>query len=256
MDNNYIEVIIIKEEILFLNDKFEQIKKMGWIKSLRNGTTGIGYTFETLLSKKEDHLQKPDFNGIEIKTMKYFSKKKIHLFNLTPDGDILHPIKTIVEQLGYPDKDFPKFNVFNVSINTNEIKKVGKKQIKLFVNKYDEKIELLELCKNGDINKLNISWSFQSLKEVLMLKLNTLSIVKACYKKVNDDDYFYYNKINYYKLKTFEDFIFLIEKGIITITFKIGIKKNTDNLGEIHDRGTDFSVLEENIEMLFNKINI
>ena len=89
-----------------------------------------------------------------------------------------------------------------------------------------------------------------------MLKLNTLSIVKACYKKVNDDDYFYYNKINYYKLKTFEDFIFLIEKGIITITFKIGIKKNTDNLGEIHDRGTDFSVLEENIEMLFNKISI
>ena len=27
---------------------------MGWVTSLRNGPTGVGYTFECLLNKKED----------------------------------------------------------------------------------------------------------------------------------------------------------------------------------------------------------
>ncbi len=256
MSNNYIEVIIIKEEILLLNEKFEQIKKKGWIKSLRNGTTGIGYTFETLLNKNEDRSQNPDYYGIEIKTMKYFSKRKLHLFNLTPDGDYSNPIKRIVEQFGYPDKDFPEYNVFNISINSIEYKKVGDKNLKLYVDRNKEKIELLELCANGNISKLYISWSFNSLKKLLELKLNTLAIVKACYKKINFDDYFLYNKIDFYKLKNFYEFISLIENGIITITFKIGIRKNSENLGEIHDRGTDFSILNENIELLFDKIHI
>ena len=35
---------------------FEKVKNKGWIKSLRKGDTGIGYTFETLIGKKEENL--------------------------------------------------------------------------------------------------------------------------------------------------------------------------------------------------------
>ena len=37
------------ENFIILRDKFQKIKKMGLIEPLRKGTTGIGYTFETLL---------------------------------------------------------------------------------------------------------------------------------------------------------------------------------------------------------------
>ena len=46
-----------------LLQKFEEIKEMGWIKSLRKGPTGIGYTFEKLIGKDEDSLCCPDFNA-------------------------------------------------------------------------------------------------------------------------------------------------------------------------------------------------
>ena len=48
--------------------RFLRIKQLGWIKSMRKGPTGVGYTFEELLNKKEDHLPLPDYKGIEIKT--------------------------------------------------------------------------------------------------------------------------------------------------------------------------------------------
>ena len=63
-----------------LHKKFLTIKKQGWIKSMREGATGVGYTFETLLGKQEDYFPIPDYEGIEIKTMRYFSKMEIFYF--------------------------------------------------------------------------------------------------------------------------------------------------------------------------------
>jgi len=36
--------------------KLSKIKKMGYVKSKRNGPTGIGYTLETLLKIKENNI--------------------------------------------------------------------------------------------------------------------------------------------------------------------------------------------------------
>ncbi len=241
------------KEILLLNKKFNEVKKMGWVKSLRNGTTGIGYTFETLLGKKEDRSSNPDYYGIEIKTMKYFSKKKIHLFNLTPNSSPLI-IKKIMEKFGYPDKDFPEYKVFHVSFKVNKLKRLKNEIIKLNVNNEKKVIELIELGNNFDFEKVFLSWSFESIKNVLNLKLSTLAVVKACYKKIENEDYFFYNKINFYRIRSFDNFINLLNNGIIDVNFKIGIKKNSENLGEISDKGTDFSIMEKDINLLFQEI--
>lgn len=42
-------------DILQLKNKFIEISNMGWIKSMRGGSTGIGYTFEYYLGKSEDN---------------------------------------------------------------------------------------------------------------------------------------------------------------------------------------------------------
>ena len=235
-----------------LYKKFIKIEKKGWVESKRSGTTGIGYTFDELLGKKEDDFPIPDFKGIEIKTMRRYSKRKIHLLNITPDGDFLFPIKRILDILGYPDKNYPEYKVLYLDLNAKEFTSIGYyKKAKLFVNREKEKVDVIALNSNGKNLEVNISWSFQLLRERLNLKLKYLAIVVADSKFLDGKEYFHYNDIKLYKLKSFEDFISLIEKGDIVINFKIGINKSENKLGHIHDSGTDFCIKEKNIKYLF-----
>ena len=71
MDNTFIEI----------KRKFLEIKNKGWIKSVRNGSTGIGATFEYLLGMEENNLEIPDYNEIEIKTKRNYSKSYTTLFH-------------------------------------------------------------------------------------------------------------------------------------------------------------------------------
>lgn len=238
-----------------LEKKFNKIKSMGWVQSLRNGPTGVGYTFETLLNKKEDNLQLPDFKSIEIKTMKYFSKRKLHLFNATPESYIFSPIKTVIKYLGYPDKDYPQYKVFNISLNAVRETKVGKNYIILNVDKQKRRIYLYSRTIRNEVFRLNLHWSFDYIDNIIRKKMENLAVVWACYKRENDVDMFYYTKIDFYKYKGIDSFIELIENGLVEITFKISIYKDIEKLGILRDRGTDFSIYERDLNLMYDKIN-
>lgn len=240
-------------KILFY--KFCRIRKMGWIESLRNDCSGIGYTFETLIGKKPDHLQRPDYYGIEIKTLKYFGKGKIHLFCSTPDGDSSFSVEKIVKVLGYPDKQFKMFKILCVELNAINYSNIGGKLLKVQVNWESRKIELLAYDIYFNKIDINISWSFDLLKKAIYSKLKKLAIIKANCKDENNKKYFYYRHISFYKFKNLKIFLQLIEKGYIGISFNIGIRKKEENLGKLNDRGTNFFIEEKNIELLFDKID-
>ena len=57
-----------------MKEKFRQIQNIGLCKSLRKGTTGICFTFESLIGKSEDRSFEPDFKGIEIKVKLAYTK--------------------------------------------------------------------------------------------------------------------------------------------------------------------------------------
>ena len=58
------------------------------------------------------------------------------------------------------------------------------------------------------------------------------------------------------EIKDFETFLKLLEDGIITITFKINVYTEGKKIGMIDNHGTDFSILDNNIELLYNKVDI
>ena len=93
-----------------LKKEFNKIKNIPLNKSLRIGPTGLGYTFESLLNKKEDNLYFPDFKGIEIKTKLGYTKSSLTLFTLTPTKENDRSIKYILENFGYPDKNKKEFS--------------------------------------------------------------------------------------------------------------------------------------------------
>lgn len=247
----------MQEEIKSLNKQFERIRDIGWIQERTKGLGSCGYTFERLLEKSEDDFPVPDYNNIEIKVMNDNTKTNLHLFNLTPDGDYLFPIKRLLYEIGCPEKDDRTKRKLYVTLNATNYKKlVFGRKAKISVNYEKEKIELIILNnKDEDIN-IGVSWSFDYLKERLELKLKYLAFIRVASTIICGEGYYHYHKINFYKLRDFNTFIDLIDKGIIEITFKIGIHKEGTKIGKVYDHGTDFSIRVIDIERLFEEIKI
>ena len=53
--------------------EFKKIKEMGFVPSLRKGSTGIGYTLETMLRITENNAAASDIEGAELKTHRHNS---------------------------------------------------------------------------------------------------------------------------------------------------------------------------------------
>ena len=159
--------------------------------------------------------------------------------------------------MGYPDKDNPKNKVLYRSFSGAIYNKMiyGRSGI-LKVNYEKEKVELIVYDHHGNDINLGISWSFSWIQERLNLKLRYLALVYARSTIILSDGYYKYDKINFYKLKDFNTFLSLIEKGIIEVTFKIGVYKSGRRTGEIYDHGTDFSIKPENILLLYDEIKV
>ena len=245
----------MKEELKKLKEKFEIIKKMGWVPQKGQGFRSCGYTFETLLEKETDTFPLHDYSRIEIKVMNDNTKTNLHLFNLTPDGDYLFPIKRILDELGCPCKENHEEKKLYKTFSAKDYTKMvfGRKVI-IKVNYEKSKVELIAYNYQNENMNIGISWSFDYLKERLFLKLNYLAFVRVSSCFMYDGGYYRYHDITFYKLKDFDTFIKLIAMGIIEITFKIGTHKDGNKAGMLYDHGTDFSIKVENLEMLYEKI--
>ena len=246
----------METNILQLLKKFEEIKQEGLHKSLRNGSTGIGYTFECLIGKSEDTSFSPDFKGIEIKTKLGYSKTPLTLFSLTPKSNNDYTIKNLVFRFGYPESSFSEFKVLRALAVCNSKVLVAKRYFfDLVVDRNDKKIKLLIKNINGEILSSDVFWDFEELKNRLETKLNYMALVIGYPYVYSNVTYYKYFKMTIYKLRFFDDFLELIEKGIIKIIFNIGIDKSILNYGKIYDHGTSFKIPTAYIYKLFNKID-
>ena len=245
----------MNENIIILKKEFKRIKNMGWIKSVRKDKGGIGITFEKMIGVQENSLEIPDFGDIEIKTKRAYSKSYTGLFNCTPTGPHYHEVERLKEKFGYPDKNLKKFKVLNASVSTTEKQKVGINfYFQLSIDKINQKIFLHVFDKFDNLVEKCVYWDFDILEEKIYRKLSKIAFVKAIVKKINKEEYFKYYDLKIYKLKSFDKFIELIERGIIRITFKIGIYKSGDKIGKIYDHGTSFNIRGCDLEKLYDLI--
>lgn len=240
----------MKEDILELNTLFLKIKAKGWIKSLRNGTTGIGYTFEKLINKDEDQLQKPDFGSIEIKTYRNSSTKRIHLFATVPDGDEEEPLKKVLHEIGYPSKYDKNKLICNITLNSRRITQVGLYKKIIIENDYFRNKLVVKASKNGKDLGLDISWSHNKIRNVINNKIRYLALINADSKIENGVEYFKYQDIHFYQIKGYYTFLNLIDKGFIELSFQLVEKDN----GQVKDRGSNFSIYAKHINMLYDEI--
>lgn len=244
----------MQENIKKLKYLFMKIRNMELTESLRTGTTGLGFTFETLIGKTEDSDFLPDFNGIEIKTKLGYTKSPITLFTLVPHKHDESSIKYILNNFGYPDKS-KEFKCFrgDVFYNFNNI--IANKYIfKTAVDEKEDKLKLIIYDKNFNMINDAIYWDLEELRTRLFIKLNYLAIIKGYPYRRGGKVFYKYTTLSVYKLKGFEAFLKLLKQDKIYIVFNIGMHKSANRFGQICDRGTAFRIRLDSINELFDKI--
>lgn len=235
-----------------LEKRFEAVKKQGYIKSLNEYKNSVGITLENALGASGENFNIPDFDDIEIKAVRGYYDAEFDLFNSAPDGKYINSTKWISENYGYPDRVYKDINVFKGNIFCNSIKSIGiKYRFKLDINKEEKRIYLNIYNSKYDLINKDIFWDFDTLEEKLIRKDSKIALFWYCKKYIEGSTYFYFYKMKYYELQSFEKFIEGIEKGIIFLTFKIGVNKSGRNAGQFVDHGTSFRISKENLRKLF-----
>ena len=64
--------------------EYAKICGMGWIRTHRTGSTGIGKTLEDLLGIMENNKDEPDFGEYELKSCRLSSNSMLTIFTKTP----------------------------------------------------------------------------------------------------------------------------------------------------------------------------
>lgn len=230
-------------------EKFNLIKRKGYIKSIYNDCGAAGKMFETLLDKKLDNKRLPDFKSIEIKTITNSSKYPITLFSCLPVKEGYTSSETIeylLNNYGYNKKENCKCLMINVKDGKIKYCKNGFG----FMIKVSHKWKKIYLCifyKNR-IFDTSIYWSFEEIYNIFSEKLKQLVCIKYTQNITHSDKMFYYYRINCYILKTFNDVILAIKDGIITINFNLSF---TDGIVRYH--GINFVIFEKDLLRIYEK---
>ena len=246
----------ITKKIKKLKKEFKKIAEKGYIKGIYNNSASIGRTFESELNLEMNKNSVPDYEGIELKTRRTYSKSMITLFNAVPDGNKPLELSRLRDKYGWPYKRDKKYKALYAEVYGNIIKSAGTKyKYKLEVNRQDEKIYLCIYNKEERLIEKEVYWSFNYLKEKLFNKLKILAIIEAWPNKIDGWNYFKYYRINFYKLKKFDDFINLIENGKIKLSIRIDIYVDKENYGKMYDHGCGFSISKKDINLLFYNLS-
>ena len=243
------------KNITKLREEFEKIKPKGYIKGICNGVSSIGRTFENELRLPDNDFSVPDYYGIEIKTRRSYSKSVITLFNAVPDGENLFEVERLKNTYGYPCKKDRRYKVLYVDAYGNKLNFAGiKYQYKIDIDRTLKRVYLCVFDKYGNSIERKVYWSFDYLQERLNNKLNFLAVIKAWTKKIEGVEYFKYYKMDVYKFKKFDTFINLLEDGTIGISLKVDIYLSANRYGKAYDHGCGFSINEEDLSKLYNKL--
>ena len=221
-----------------VQNKLQEIKNKGFIESLRRGSTGIGYTFETLFGVEENNIPIPDIGGrVEIKTIRKDSQSLITLF--TFNKGVWHiKQKELIQKYGYIDEK-GRFALKNTVFYDKPISQ----GLRLEIDEDKNTIHLLDSA-NGEIIA---TWDVYVIVGKFMAKLSRLLIVLAERKVIDGKEYFYYNKAYLLTDPSARSFIKAFKKSIIGIDLRMHLKEN----GAVRNRGTAFRIKEKDLLELY-----
>ena len=244
----------MNSDILALKEKLDKIKNLGWTECENKNKSVTGKTLENLLEINPDNFEIPDYNTVEIKSKVSKRENYIDLFCATPDSYVLET-KRLYDKYGYLDSN--NYKILNFVLYGEFLKPINNEySARLRIDYKNKKVIMEVYNKDNELIDNLSSWSFELLEEKLSRKLNYVCFVEGDKKFSHNTLYVRYDKYKFYKLKKFSDFIQLLKRGQIRISFTLGVYKSGIKSGKMHDHGTQFSIRKENMKLLFDEIEL
>jgi len=229
------------------------IGRRGFIKTMREGDTGIGFTLESLLGIKANSGKTPDFKGIELKSsrltqgrsgMTATNKSRTTIFSQVPDWSISRLKSTGDILFGRG-----KFNEENNRFQLRHSLYANKLNSYLLGLEVDEAKALVhQIHVVNQVKTVDVSWKVGKLVERLLEKHKQTCWVNAATKSTGKDEAFHYQTVRYTSGVNTPKLTLLIDAGIISVDY---VMKEIENK-KAKDQGYLFKMKHDDIPLLFN----
>jgi len=219
--------------------KLKVIKEMGYIKTRRAGTTGIGKTLEDLLGITENNIPGPNAAMIELKSVRKNAKSMLTLFTKSPLPSKANSV--LLERFGYESTRGNKRKELHTTVNAQGFNMLkGKPGFMVSIQK--NKVNLVTV--GGGIVGY---WDKEILKDSFERKLPKLLYVKAESRGKGSNEEFWFNEAWLLSGFNFDAFLNALREGIILVDIRIGQYPD----GRPHDHGTAFRIFPDKLDLCF-----
>lgn len=230
-----------------LLEMLQAISSKGFIKTLRPGDTGIGFTLETLLGISANSNQAPDYKGIELKAKRRRSgadRNRSTLFSKVPNWK-LSPVGSAISLLnkrGYLDAN-ARLSLYH----TLSAKGPNSRGLALDIDAEND--WLRQVYHDPDTQKRvhDVTWEIPLLKKDLASKHRQTFWVRALCRGAGENEEFHYTEVQHTRRPMTANFVALIEAGIITVDYALHKKTET----RARDHGYLFKIHPDNLGALF-----
>jgi hypothetical protein len=221
--------------------RFDAVSASGFTPTLRSGSTGIGYTLETLLDIKENNSPRGDFLGIELKSHRgddfsSTSSKKMNLFLKEPawlDG-LSH--KERIPKYGYVDDNGRTALYSTVTSRENS------HGLKLTPDS-----DKVTLAFRG---KTVAKWDHEILAGRLKEKLSETIFVGADTRGTGRSEEFHFQTALYCREPSAERLAHLVATREAMVEMRMHIKET----GSARNHGTAFRIRQNSLPQLYRMI--
>ena len=211
-----------------LKKKLKTIQSFGFVKTHREGDTGIGKTIEDMLGIEENNIPLPDIGEVaELKAYRKNTLSMLTLFTFEPRPRKGGRDRILLDTFGYPgrgERSKELYSTLSCKRYNNHGLKIDIKKSRVFVA--------------GKGRNLNMYWETDDLKKKFDEKLPALVHVLADSKKINEAEHFHFNEAYFLKGFDFEKFKKMMQKDEVTVDLRMHYKPN----GTIRNHGTAFRV--------------
>ncbi len=163
-----------------IRKKLTKVKKKGYLRTLRKGPTGIGYTLETLLEIKENNISSPDLDKIELKAYRENHTGLITLFTFNRNAWIMKPLDA-ARKYGSKDDSGRLGLYYTMGLKPNS---TG-----LFLLVEDDFVSVRSIDGN-----VIAKWELKEIEKRFTKKVKNILLVKAKVEERKGVEYFLFNR--------------------------------------------------------------
>lgn len=224
-----------------------EISSKGYLRTLRPGDTGIGYTLETMLGIAANSRQTPDYKGIELKAKRSrigSDRNRSTLFSKVPNWK-LSPVGSalaLLDARGYLDGD-GRLSLYHT------LSAKGPNSLGLALDIDAENYWLRQVYHDPDNSRVihDVTWEIPKLKSDLAAKHRQTFWVRAMSRGAGENEEFHYVEVQHTRRPVTANFVALVESGIITVDYALHRKSET----RARDHGYLFKIHPDNLGALF-----